>query len=266
MRCLIVVLLLNSQLLHAQWSEMATVESKVGIELSTVDNKGNLYLVYFTGDVVKYNASGDLLVEYSAAQQAEVHQIQVTTQLKVVLFYQNLQEYLILNRYLSVPTTYRFSDFDLGFVSEVASSYQQNIWVVDLNSFSMKMIDPSRNVVLEEKSLAQVLNQDNVEIVDMMTHQNKMYLATQSSGVLIFDNMGNYQTTLDDLSLGELRFWQDDIYYVEKDQLVFRNLYSHDIRKYRLPAIEISNFWFFQDRLYVIGGSGFKIYKYLSGE
>lgn len=263
------IFILSWKLSLAQWAlDNEVAFSDIGH--SSIDVNGNLYLVNSLGSVSKFSKEGKLLFEYSAVNRSEVYKIISTTQFKTLLFYNDLQEYLVLDRYLSVPITYSLQDFEIRFAVDIAINYQQQIWVVDMGSYSLKLIDPNRNELLEEKSLAQILNQGTANISGLKCYHNRTYLIDEKAGVFIFDNIGNFMSRNTGLTGVDFEFYKDEMYYVEDGELVFKNIYSKQIRTISLPD-ESDNtspvkVWVYDETVFVIGTSGFKIYKYLSAE
>ncbi|MEP2508099.1 MAG: hypothetical protein ABJH72_02010 [Reichenbachiella sp.] len=253
-------------ILDAQsWQRIKHVDRK-NIDTFTLDHVGNIYVTDGQGSVPKYDESGELILEYASVQLAEIHEIVATSQLKVTLFYKDLQEFVILNRYLASPVLYRFSDFDLGYVEGVTQNYQQALWVVDLSSFSLKMIDVREKRLLEEKSLALIFNQKKVEIMSFQAHQNRMYLIDIYSGVQVFDNIGNFLFRLMEHGPEEAGFDKDYLYYQEDGFLNLIHLYSGPDKRLKLPPGEFSKIRYSDDRLVAVTAQGFDIYKYLSSK
>ncbi|SMD33197.1 hypothetical protein SAMN04488029_1553 [Reichenbachiella faecimaris] len=250
--------------LVAQPWELVKKVSHHNIDLCTLDQAGNIYATNFQGTVSKYSNEGNLILEYSPLQVASIHEITTSSQLKVTLFYKDLQELVILSRYLSSPITYRLSDFNLGYVEDVAPNFQQTLWVLDISDFSIKLIDPGTNRLLERKSLAQVLDQHQTEILSFHAHQNRMYIIDKSSGVLVFDNIGNYLFKLLSEAPLSVGFDKDYMYYEKDGFLNLIHLYEGENVKRNLGDIKFSKMVYSNDRLIAITPHGFNIYKYLS--
>lgn len=261
---LITGLFSNPILIHAQWN--LKYETKwPNVDRAIQDSQGNFYLVTLDGTISKFDKSGNSLVEYSPSTQARVYQLDALSQLKITAFYQDLQEYIVLDRYLTSPSRYSIADFGLGFVSDIAFNFQQNIWVVDMSDFMLKLIDPRNSRVLEKKSLAKVLNQESADVVSLIAHQNRMYLLDKTQGVLVFDAIGNYLESLNFESPKTIRFYKDMVYYVQGDSLILRNLYTSSSSSLPLPEKSFVHALYSDERLVLIGENGFMIYQYLSG-
>ena len=257
---LMVILLLDAGRASAQQTLYKKVEVP-GIESATTDIGGNLYVSLANGDVRKYAKSGDLLLEYSPLKNGTIKTIDATSQLKVVLFYEGFQEVVILDRYLSKAVMYPLADFDLGLVSDIAVDRQGNIWVVDLSSFSLSLLDMRLNQVRETKSLAQILNRQEANFGALKFHQGNLYLYDRTSGTYVFDNIGNYLTKYAPTELNIPSFYKDEVYMIG-DSLDVVNLYDPAVQsKKYIPSNEYKNILYMSDQIIVITVDGFEIYR-----
>ncbi|MFY0625196.1 MAG: hypothetical protein JXR07_02795 [Reichenbachiella sp.] len=246
-----------------QWTIVNEVFLK-NIDQYDQDQLGNIYLSTENGDIKKYNDKGSLLAEYSSSASSKVHQLAAISQLKVLVFYENLQEYVILDRYLRSPARYSIQEFEIGFVSEIAANFQQNVWVVDRSDFTLKMLDVNRNMIVEKKSLARILNQNEAEISSLIIHQNRLYLTDAHNKVYIFDSIGNFEMSIVPVNNGNFQFYQDYTYYVNQDDLILKNLYNESETSVELPLQKMEKILFNDQRLVHFTSNGFVIYKYLS--
>ena len=253
--------LLNSIMTLAQWQKVNQVELP-GIERFDQDPLGNIYVITRDGNVTKFSAAGEWLLDYSPVRITSVDEIKISTQLKVLLFYEGLQEVVLLNRWLGAPVTYKLSDFGLGFVTAVCPTLQQNIWAIDMTDFSLKLVDPNRGVVLEQKSLAQILHQKTPDIEFFSVQENLMFLGA-GDYILVFDVMGNFVRTVD---AQEQRFFDDKMYGIRNGLLVVSNLYSGQSDKIQMLDEMSEKILFDGARIVDFTDKGFIVYKYLSNE
>lgn len=262
---IIVVLMFIPFLSFGQSWQLVQEVKHQGIDKFALDQTGNIYVTSLRGEVTKYSPKGKFMVEYAPQQVVGIHEITANSQLKVSLFYKDLQEFVVLNRYLASPITYRLSDFDLGYIEDVAPSFQQTLWVLDISDFALKLIDLRENRLLEQKSLAQVLDQHLAEVISFHTHQNRMYVIDRSSGVHVFDNIGNYMFKLMEPTPLDAGFERDYMYYVADGFLNLVHLYTGENTQLRLTDLKFSDLGYSDGRLVAITSKGFNIYQYLSG-
>lgn len=230
------------------------------------DQLGNIYVTNHAGVLTKYAPDGKRLLEYAPMRVAAVHQIAAGTQLKVMLFYQNLQEILVLDRYLSFPVSYQLADFKLGFAEHMTPSSPVNIWFLDVSDFSIKLIDLRDNRLIERKSLAKVLNQESADILSFHAHQNRLYIVDKATGIQVFDNIGNFLYKLTAKGMATVGFDKDYLYFEEQGQLKFIHLYDDLSHEVLLPVQKSKKIIFVNGHLVVVTERGFNIYQYLSAD
>lgn len=247
------------------WQLMKQVEFGE-VDKFALDQVGNIYVTNLHGEVAKYSPDGKLMVEYAPTQVAGIHEITASTQFKVSLFYEDLQEFVVLNRYLSNPIRYRLPDFRLGYVEEVAPNFQQALWVLDISDFALKLVDFRENRLLEQKSLAQVLDRNLADIVSFHSHQNRMYVIDKPSGIHVFDNIGNYLFKLLEEVPSSAGFYKDYMYFQAEGFLNLIHLYDGDNLRLPIQGLNANEVAYANDRLVSITPQGFNIYKYLSGQ
>ena len=66
-----------------------------------------------------------------------------------------------------------------------------NIWLFDQSDFSIKKYNPTLKEVIFYTPLNNFI-QSEEEIYFMREYQNKLFIASENNGVLMFDNMGSY--------------------------------------------------------------------------
>jgi hypothetical protein len=257
-------LFLVSNVLWGQEWKLQKEASCPGIDQYIIDNQGNLLVALNNGELRKYNRQGEFLLRYSPVQQSKIHEINSVTQFKTVLFYKDLQEYVLLNRYLGAPITYILGTNGVGYVEDIGLNLQQNVWLIDMSDFSLKLIDATRGDVIERKSLAKVLDQNEVEITYFHSHQNRLYLVDRNKSILIFDTIGNFLTQWDFDKIDNVGFFMDNLYYRSGSDLVIRPLYGGEERVIPLPSVDYKKIAFSGERLIGFSEEGFHIYHYLS--
>lgn len=266
-RLLFILFFVFLPLISSSQSWQLTKQVSFGqVDKFTLDQIGNIYVSNIQGEVSKYSPEGQFIVEYAPTQVAGVHELTASSQFKVALFYKDLQEIVVLNRYLSNPIRYRLPDYNLGYIEEVAPNYQQSLWVLDISDFALKMIDFRESRLLEQKSLAQVLDQNLAEILSFHSHQNRMYLIDKNSGIHVFDNIGNYLFKLMEIAPTKTGFHKDYLYFQKDGFLNLIHLYDGENLQFPIQKLNAKRIAFANEQLVAITPQGFNIYKYLSGQ
>lgn len=230
------------------------------------DQQGNVYISNFKGDIFKYDKDGILIQEYSPQTQGRCNQIDAISALKVLVFYEEYQEFVLLDRYLSNDVRYRLASIDFGYISHVSLTMLQSVWMVDASDFSLKLWNATSRTLEENKSLVKVLNEDNADISGLYTYQNRTYLLDRNSGIYIFDIIGNFMQFVPGRELSSVGFFENQMYFRDGEQLIVKNLYKDG--EITLPLMDNLNgkILYQRGRLYHFEESQLEIYSYLSGD
>src|SRR5215213_6836043 len=110
-----------------------------GISDFSVDNLGNIYLVYVTGQLKKISPQGDSIAVFSAVRRyGQLHSIDVTNPLKVLLHYKDFGTVVALDRLLNIRNTVDLRKLNIFQAKAVGLSYDNNIWVFDEQEGKLK--------------------------------------------------------------------------------------------------------------------------------
>ncbi|GEM_PF-6022869 len=197
------------------------------------DQNGNIYLL---------DSAGQILQQFSANQQSEITILESSTGLTFWAFYEELQRYILFNRFLVPIQEVEFEETDLGYISWAASSADRQIWVMDNSSFSFKKFNPFTQQSIEifalNFSTNETANDDDFEIQFLQEYQNLLFISEENQGILVFDNLGNHQKTLPFRNIQHFQFYKNQIYFLqhspEKNTVIFYDFYTNNQRIFTL--------------------------------
>ncbi len=260
---LLFILLVMSIRLSAQELKKSCAVSLSNIEKSTIDYSGNIFLTNNKGDIIKYNKLCEEQLVFSPSKTANIKNISVWSQFKIFAFYEELQEYIILNRFLTSPIRYDFSKSNVGFVSAATLNFQQNIWVIDEADFTLKLIDSQQGNIITSQLLSQYLDVANHQISDMIEYKGNLYLVDEYSGVFIFDNFGNYIQQISAKGIRNMYLNQHILSYQSANQIIELNLNTLQQDTIALPQGDFSSVFKKSDTFYALSNDELQIYQYL---
>ena len=191
----------------------------------SVDINGSIYVADDKGNLNQFDSTGRLVNHFSPPQPATVTLLDASRTMNVFIFYRDLQKYTVLNRFLYSSDFTSVNNEYIGYAYLISPSLDNNLWVFDNQSFSLKKYDILLQKVTIDVPLDLVLDSDNYNISYMKEYQNRIYLNDTKKGVLIFDNLGNYLATLPFLT-NHFSFTGEEIYFLSDNQIKFYNVYS----------------------------------------
>ncbi|NJO03597.1 MAG: hypothetical protein HC880_19655 [Bacteroidia bacterium] len=204
----------------------------------SVDKRRLLYISDEQGNVYQYDTTGQRLLNFSPPRPRDVSLLEAWQSLRIFLFYREYQEYTLLDRFLTPPATqaaYQFNPEQIGFAQVATMAADNNLWVLDNRDFSLKKYDPIREMTLVHTALDLVLDPSNYDINFIREYQNILLINDRQQGILLFDNLGNYQRTLPYPNLNYLGVTQNALCFLQGTNLCFYDLYQGHEYKIKLP-------------------------------
>jgi hypothetical protein len=169
----------------------------------TIDNLGNIYLVNRDNQLKKINIKGDSLGVFNDIRQyGKVYSIDATNPLKVLLFYKDYGNIVVLDRYLNVRNTINLHKANVFQVSAISQSYDNGIWLYDPQEAKLKKLNDEGNIVDQSADFRLFL--DAVPFPVQIVDQDRLvYLYDPEKGLYIFDYFGTLKNKV------ALLGWQD---------------------------------------------------------
>jgi len=258
--CLLTVLLwLNS----GPGEKLQFVRS-TGIDSPTkvsVDRAGNIYVADRTGTLLLFGPDGKKKLDYSPPHPAGITLLEAWQGLRIFLFFRDMQQYAFLDRFLANQQgNYDFAN--IGFVEMAAPSYDNNVWLIDQTDFSMKKYGVFQQATLSATPFDLLLDPEHYEISFIKEYQNKVFVGDKNSGILLFDNLGNFIRKYDQPGISEFNFFENKIYFIDKNRILLIDLYDDSRQIIPLPpAKNYRHLIIYEKRYYLFDENGMDIYK-----
>ena len=197
------------------------------------DRKDNIYIANDAGDVLQFDINGNRINTYSPDKPGVVTLIEAWAALRILIFYQDFQEYLFLDRFLNASPYYQIDHENVGFSSLLTLAEDNNLWLIDNENLNLVKFDITTNQVLINTSLNNYILMEGNDLNFIRAYQQQVFINDAGNGILVFDNFGNYVKKLPVKGLDYFNFHQDELYYVYGDAIHFINLYS--LRERTIP-------------------------------
>ena len=149
-----------------------------------------------------------------------------------------------------------------GFILMATPSYDNNIWLIDQSDFSIKKYVIFQQDILSSTPFDLLLDPDHYEISFMKEYQNKVFVADKNSGILLFDNLGNFIRKYDQPGLDEFNFFKNFIYFIDGNRIMLIDLYDDHRQTITLPSTKnYRHVLIFEDLYYLFNEKGMDIYR-----
>lgn len=230
----------------------------VKARLFTTDPVGNVFLVKEDNSLIRYNNRGDSTGFFNEVKKGRITQIDATNPLRILLFFGEYGQIVLLDNLLSIKSTLRLNAIGLFNVNCIANSADGNIWLFEPASGTLIKID-------EEPSIRQTaplrnLLSENLDPVFMVEQDRTLFMADTVEGIKKFDQFGFYKTGY--------AFYPKELQYINQYLVYFRSpfLYSYHtqtLQEKMLPIPQPDNILQVRaerNKIYVLRAASLDIY------
>ena len=171
------------------------IEQTNGVLLSA-DRRGYFYVADIQGNVQQYKPTSEKGLLYSPPRQTMPTVLDAWNGLNILLYSRGFQEYALLDRFLTTERLNTVPGAESGFASMLTLSNDNNLWVLDMSTFSVNKFQLNTGRLLFSNPLDLRLRKQLKDPIGCTEYQNYLYLTDSSKAVYLFDNTGVYLQTL----------------------------------------------------------------------
>jgi len=203
---------------------------------ASLDRRGTLYLADQDNNLRQLARDGQPLNTYSPTQPGHVAVIEAWNQNSLLAFYDDRQQVLLLDRFLAPLSEIRLADYIDGTVRTATLAPDGLLWLLDESALTLREFDPQALRVVQNTPLDLIIGRSRPDFRFLRQYQNNVYLVDHTSGIFVFDNLGNYRKKLPFPGLDFITFRGDELAYLSEGQLHFFHLYNLTDRTQPLPV------------------------------
>ena len=203
---------------------------------ASLDRRGALYVADADNNLRQYGPEGLLLNTYAPTQPGHVAQVEAWNMTSTFVFNDDRQQLVLLDRFLSLISEVRLADYVDGTVRVATLAPDNRIWLLDESNLVLREFDPATLRLVQNTPLDLIIGRTRPDFRFLRQYQNNTYLVDRSTGVYVFDNLGNYKKKLPFPGLNMVGFRGDELYYFDAGAVHFFHLYNLTERRVALPA------------------------------
>lgn len=224
----------NSSLAQSKYSLIAKIDTVA--KIATVDNFGNLFVVTPNNELLKFNQQGKFLWNYTNKTYGVISQLDVTDPLRVILYYADFQQIVVLNNNLSEIAKYNFSANPEVQITFIASANNNGFWVYDQINRELRKLT---NNFLDDIKSGNIYQRNGFDISasNMLTDDTQIYINDTVAGVRIFDRYGNFIKNAVVYPKSDFTVADNEIFFNQNNQLLAYNYLTFQLRNMELPEV-----------------------------
>ncbi len=190
----------------------------------SLDSENNIFLGYVNGNLEKISSDGVVDSRpFSLPNQSSITLVEAQNNRKIFLFYRDIQQILILDRFSTIPKRYDVFSYGISYAESACISPDGTFWIAENNPQRLKKIDPLRNSVIHE---VQYNLGDSISI--MRTFGNLLLVADEN-GLQILDQFGNLNGTIELKGISFFQILNNQIYVTYPNGLLKVDPYKPEI-------------------------------------
>jgi len=191
----VIICIFNNLLIYCQ-QQIGVISLDNDYNRVLADKLSNVYL-YNGVELVKYDVNGAKKSWYSNKMNGSIRCVDVTNPFKILVLHKDFNKLVILNDKLDVLNEgMDLLNMRLYCVDAVCFSQDNNIWLYEERDNELVKIDNNGNVIYQTGNLISH-SLSNINPLLMKERGDGIYvLKGDRTGIIVFDNYGNYRYTI----------------------------------------------------------------------
>ena len=230
--------------------------------VASLDRRGTLYVADAQNNVHQYGPDGQALNTYSPPQPGHIAQIEAWNTTKILVFYDDRQELLMLDRFTAPISQLNLLDLLEGTARATTLAPDDRIWLLNESDLTLRQFDPTQPRNTRNTPLDLLIGRSRPDFRFLREYQNNLYLVDRVNGIYVFDNLGNYRKKLPFLNLTTVGFRGDELYFLADGAVQFFHLYNLTQRTLTLPvpATDVRQVLVGEGYAYIFTSTGIQVY------
>lgn len=220
LRLLIFSLLVANSALMAQHADTLNAGLLIPVQAkwATSDNLGQVYLVTTGNALEKYAPDGRLLTRYTNNRLGNIHSVDVSNPLKVLVWFADFRTVVFLDRSLTPLGELNLISAGFPEVRTVASAADGNIWLYDEIAFQLRKLNPDGTQLFESQPL-NLLLPGRQQITCLRDDGQGVFASDPEQGLFHFDAYAQLVRTLPLKGINTFQLTREGLVYLSDGRL-----------------------------------------------
>jgi len=228
----------------------------------TTDPLGNVYLVMNDQSVLRLNARGDSIGFFNQVQKGVLTHIDATNPLRVLLYYAQYGQVLILDNQTSLKSTYNLNRLGVFNAPTIANSADAQSWTYDPGTGELLKVDDEPQVRFKT-GLRNVFD-ETLNPCFMVEQDRTLFIVDSLKGIYVFDQYGLFKMRYP-IKTKAVQFINQYLVYYHAPHLVSYHVRSFKEQQRVLPhPASIRQVRLERNVLYLLRHDGLFIYQWPS--
>ncbi|SHK38079.1 hypothetical protein SAMN02746009_00841 [Hymenobacter psychrotolerans DSM 18569] len=232
--------------------------------VASLDRRGTLYVADSRDNIRQYGPDGQALNTFSPPQPGHVAQLEAWNTTKILVFYDDRQQLLLLDRFAAPLGQFNLLDLLDGTARAATLAPDDRLWLLNESDLTLRQFDANAKTFTHSTPLDLLIGRSRPDFRFLREYQNNLYLVDRVNGIYVFDNLGNYRKKLPFAGLNTIGFRGDELYFLADGAIQFFQLYTFSQRTLPLPpaiAADARQVLVGEDYAYVFTAAGVSVYR-----
>jgi len=212
--------------------------------------------------LLEFDQNGKPKANYSETSLGNLHSVDVSNPLKILLFYPDFAQMQLLDSKLTLQSSIYLRNFNIIQPVAVCQSNAGGYWVFDLQDYQLKKIDLNLQLQYQSGNLNQTLGYTLFPNF-IIEWEGKVYMNNPSTGILVFDQFGSYMKTIAVTGLKNFQIMNTDLIYTKENKCMRFDTKTFSENEILLPVHDsLVSTRFEQHQLYLLTTASLNFYSY----
>jgi len=189
------------------------------LHLVCTDNLGQVFTANTSNDLVKYDKDFKVLATANYKSLGPIRNVDVSNPFEIYVFFKEQNKVLYFDNLLNVKGQTDLEEGGYFLLNTVARSFDNKLWIFDLNDLKLKKIRKDLSVELSSGNVREFAKNENFNPEYIAEFNKQVVLFNKNSGLYLFDNFANFQRFVPLPSAEQVAVWQGRLYYLEKNKI-----------------------------------------------
>jgi len=191
------------------------------------DGKGNYFISDDKNSLYKF-ADSKNISNVNTKVFGSINKIDCSNPFEIYSYHMDQNIVVYYDNMLNIRGETRLNDVGFSNISAMARSYDNGLWIFNMENFQLQKINKAGEILAESYNLLTLLRHE-LNIIDIKEFDNKVYLLDSEKGVLQFDLFGTHITTFYLDNVEQIEMVENGFIYVADGKISNYNFISRDI-------------------------------------
>lgn len=222
------------------------------IQTFAIDNKLNYFIADKANSLIKYGENQKEITRVNTKLNGKIFSIDCSNPFEIYVYHKEQNILVFYDNMLNHRGQMNFNSLGYENIACVSRSFDNGLWLFDYDEFEIKKLDKEGKLQLSSGNLINFTTAP-LNPYAIVEHDNKVFLADSTAGILVFDLFGTYIKTIPILHTTAISFHNGVMISGTKNTLISYNLNTLEIQQMSISSCCLDALVYRKEGLYWSG-------------